>query len=141
MIKTIFDWSKEIMTNKRSWSSFTNEEKNIFNGFMINKIISMNPDYIHISNYAQVIPHDKKEQLYKFYCDMIPKRYIFSKFVKGSKKTFNKELLEKVAKYYECSLGEAEEYVHLLRKEGVVDILNKLGIEEKEQKKLIKEIK
>ena len=59
MLKTIFDWSKEIMTNKRPWSSFTNEEKNIFNGFMINKILSQNPDYIEIVNYAQIIPHDK----------------------------------------------------------------------------------
>jgi hypothetical protein len=140
-ILNIFDWSKEIMTNKRSWSSFTNEEKNIFNGFMINKILSMNSDYIEIVNYAQIIPHDKKEQLYRFYCDMIPKKYIFSKFIKASKKNVNNDLLEKVALYYECSLGEAEEYISLLRKEGVIDILNKLGIEDKEQKKLIKEIK
>jgi len=141
MIKSVFDWIKEIMTNKRSWNSFTNEEKNLFNSFIINKILSMTPDYIHLVNYAQIIPHDKKEQLYKFYCDMIPKKYIFSKFIKGSKKTTNKDLLEKISKYYECSLGEAEEYISLLRIEGIVDILNKLGVEKKEQKKLIKEIK
>jgi len=141
MIKSIFDWTKEIMTTKRSWNLFTNEEKNLFNGFMCNKILSMNSDYIQIVNYAQIIPHDKKEQLYKFYCDMIPKKYIFSKFIKGSKKTTNKDLLEKISKYYECSLGEAEEYISLLRIEGIVDILNKLGVEKKEQKKLIKEIK
>lgn len=141
MIKSIFDWTKEIMTNKRSWNSFTNEEKNIFNSYMCNKILSMTPDYIQIVNYAQIIPHDKKEQLYKFYCNLIPKGYKFSKFIKGSKKNANKDVLEKVAQYYECSLGEAEEYVSLLRIEGVVDILQKLGLESKEIKKLTKEIK
>ena len=141
MIKSAFDWVKEIMTNKRPWSSFTDEEKNNYNVFMVNKVLSMTPDYVEVINYVQKIPYTEKEKYYRVYCEMIPKKYIFSKYIKSSKKTANKDVLEKVAQFYECSLGEAEEYVSILRKEGVVDILNKLGIEEKEQKKLIKELK
>ncbi|MEK6884761.1 MAG: DNA polymerase clamp loader subunit A, partial [Nanoarchaeota archaeon] len=137
MIKSAFDWVKEIMTNKRPWSSFTDEEKNNYNVFMVNKVLSMTPDYVEVINYVQKIPYTEKEKYYRVYCEMIPKKYIFSKYIKSSKKTANKDVLEKVAQFYECSLGEAEEYVSILRKEGVVDILNKLGIEEKEQKKLI----
>jgi hypothetical protein len=47
-------------------------------------------------------------------------------------------LLKHIASYYECSLGEAEEYTHILRESGIKSILTKLGIEEKEQKKLLK---
>lgn len=141
MIKTVFDWTKEIMTNKRSWDSFNDDERNIFNVFMIHKILSMTPDYIHLVNYVQKIPYTEKEKIYRIYCELIPKKFIFSKYIKSSKKDTNKDILEKISKYYECSLGEAEEYVSLLRKEGIIDILNKLGIDEKEQKKLIKELK
>lgn len=139
-MKNVFDWTKEIMTTKKPWSSFTNEDHNVFNVFMCHKILSMTPDYIHIVNYVQKIPYTEKEKIYRIYCDMIPKKFIFSKYIKSSKKNINNDVAEKIAQYYECSLGEAEEYIPLLRKEGVIDILNKLGIDEKEQKKLIKEL-
>jgi len=141
MIKTIFDWVKMIMTEKKPWSSFTEDEKNIFNTFMINKIISMNPDYIQLVNYVQIIPYTEKEKIYKIYCEMLPKKFIFSKYIKSSKKTTNNDILEKVAMYYDCSLGEADEYVDILRKEGVEDILVKVGTDEKTIKKLLKDLK
>ena len=47
-IKTIFDWVKQMSYDKEPWSSFSNEEHEIFNNFMINKIISMNPNYIEL---------------------------------------------------------------------------------------------
>lgn len=141
MIKSAFDWVKEIMTNKRPWSSFTEAEHKVFNSFMINKVLSMTPEYIHIVNYVQKISHNEKEKIYLIYCDLIPKKYIFSKYIKANKKLIISELLIKISQYYECSLGEAEEYIHLLRKEGVEDILIKLGTDEKEIKKLIKELK
>ncbi len=141
MIETFFDWVKEIMTKKRSWSSFSEEEKNAFNTFMINKTLSMNPDFIQIVNYIQFIPYSEKEKIYKIYCEMIPKKFVFSKFIKSSKKSPPSKILNKISQFYECSLGEAEEYYYLLRKEGIMGILDKMGIEEDEYKKLIKEIK
>lgn len=141
MINSFFDWIKEIMTNKKPWSSFTDEEKVHFNTFMICRSLSMTQDYTELVNYVQKIPYIEKEKYYRIFCEMIPKKYIFSKYIKSSKKTINKDVLEKVAHFYECSLGEAEEYIDILRKDGVIDILQKLGIEEKEIKKLTKELK
>ena len=138
---TAFDWVKEIMTNKRPWGSFNQENQKEFNVFLINKIISMTPEYTELVNYIQKLPYTEKEKYYRIYCEMIPKKYIFSKYIKSSKKTINKDVLEKVSHFYECSLGEAEEYIDILRKDGVIDILQKLGIEEKEIKKLTKELK
>jgi len=141
MIKNVFDWTKEIMTSKRSWKTFTPEEQKSFEPFMVNRILSMNPSYIQLVNYVQKIPYSEKEKLYNIYCEIIPKKFIFSKYIKSSKKSVNKDILEKVSSFYDCSLGEAEEYVHLLRKEGVNDILVKSGVDEKTINKLLKELK
>lgn len=141
MITSAFDWVKEIMTNKRPWSSFTPEEHKAFNVFLVNKVLSMTPEYIQIVNYVQKISHNEKEKIYLIYCELIPKKFIFSKYIKAAKKVTVNDVLFKVAQFYECSLGEAEEYVDILRKEGVIDILQKLGTDEKEIKKLTKELK
>jgi hypothetical protein len=72
---------------------------------------------------------------------MIPKNNVWLKYMKGSKKKPNETILKYVSKYYTISLGEAEEYLHLLKKEGIHSILSKSGVDEKEIKKLLKEIK
>jgi hypothetical protein len=38
-------------------------------------------------------------------------------------------------------MGEAEDYVFILKKEGLHQLLEKSGVDEKEIKKLLKEIK
>ena len=63
---------------------------------------------------------------------------MFLKYIKSSSKKRQEKLLGYVASYYECSLGEANEYIDILRENGVKDILNKMGVDEKEQKKLLK---
>ena len=60
--------------------------------------------------------------------------------MKGSRKKLNEKLLHHVADHYTISLGEAEDYVYILKKEGIEHILAKAGIDEKEIKKLLKEI-
>jgi hypothetical protein len=137
----IFDFIKEITGKKSSWSSFTEEDKKQFTPFMIHRYISMYEPYIDVANYAQLIPQNDKEKIYKFYCDMIPKNNVWLKYIKGSPKKINETILCHIANYYTISFGEAEEYIYLLGQEGVGQILSKSGIDEKEIKKLIKEIK
>jgi ABC-type Zn uptake system ZnuABC Zn-binding protein ZnuA len=47
-------------------------------------------------------------------------------------------MLKYIATYYECSLGEAEEYVDILKDNGVKTILKQSGVDDKEIKKLLK---
>ena len=51
------------------------------------------------------------------------------------------DLLKYVSEYYQCSFGEAEHYIDILRGDGVREILNEMGIESKESDKLIKKAK
>lgn len=139
-MKSFFDWIKEITVNKNEWNSFNEDDKALFNVFMIHRALSMTPEYIDIVNYVQIIPYNEKEKIYKIYCDMIPKKNIWSKYIKSSKKRTLDTLLQYIAKEYTISLGEAEEYTYLLGKEGIISILTKHGVDEKEQKKLLKEL-
>ena len=135
---TIFDWLKEITSNKSKWESFTEEEQTSFNPYMMHRLLSMNPEYIEFVNLVQTFPYSDKQKIYSIYLYMIPKKNMFYKYIKSSKKKKQESLLKHIANYYECSLGEAEEYIDILRETGVKSILTKLGIEEKEQKKLLK---
>ncbi len=69
---------------------------------------------------------------------MIPKNKVFLKYIKSRTKKQPAILVEHVAKYFECSLGEAEEYIDILREHGVRRVLYDMGVDEKEAKKLMK---
>lgn len=134
----IFDWLNQITYEKQPWNSFTEEDKKSFEPYMIHRFLSMNPDYIEFVNLVQTFPYSDKEKIYNIYLYMIPKNKMFLKYIKSSKTKRQEKLLKHIASYYECSLGEAEEYIDILRESGVKNILNQLGVEEKEQKKLLK---
>lgn len=138
-VLTIFDWLKEIQVGKRSWSSFSEEDKESFNCFMVNKFLSMNRNYIELVNYVQFIPYDK-EKYYTIYKEMIPTGYVYSPYIKSKEISKSKELIEKIALYFECSKKEAGEYLCFLKKENIEEILVCLGTDEKEHKKLLKEL-
>ena len=138
---TIFDWLKEITGTKKKWSSFTEDNQKQFTPYMVHRYISMYEPYIEVANFAQTLPQNDKEKIYQFYCSMIPKNNIWLKYVKGSKKKSNEKILKCIADYYTISLGEAEDYIYILKKEGVEHVLIKSGIDDKEIKKLLKEIK
>jgi hypothetical protein len=138
---SLFDWLKQITYGKQPWSSFNDIQKESFNSFMVHKYVSMYEDYLEVANLGQRIPYSDKEKTYKFYYNMLPKKNVFFNYVKGSKKRANEDILKHIAEHFTVSLGEAEEYIFLLKKQGVIDILEKRGIDEKEIKKLTKEIK
>jgi hypothetical protein len=62
------------------------------------------------------------------------------KYTKSNKKSNPDVLLQYVAKEYDISLGEAKEYIYFLGKEGITDILTRHGVDEKEHKKLLKDL-
>jgi hypothetical protein len=94
--------------------------------------------YIELVNYIQTIPYDNKQQLYLIYREMVPKSKTFLKYLKSKREKKPSTLVEYVAKHFECSLGEAEEYIDILREHGTRRVLYDMGVEEKEIKKLLK---
>ena len=136
--KTIFDWLNEITYPKTPVEKISEESWDSWNSYMIHRYVSMNINYIQLANYIQTIPYDNKKQIYSIYREMIPKQKTFLKYLKSKRTKKPTTLLEYVAKHFECSLGEAEEYIDLLRDHGVRGILYQMGIEDKEVDKLLK---
>ena len=137
-IKNIFEWLNEITIHKNPPEKISEKSWECWNSWLVNKYVSMDIRYIELVNYIQTIPYDNKQQIYLIYREMIPKQKTFFKYLKVSKRKKNLQAIDYVAKHFECSLGEAEEYMDLLRERGVRGVLYKMGITDKEADKLLK---
>jgi hypothetical protein len=137
-IKDIWGWLNEITLYKTPPENISEESWDKWNSYMIHRYVSMNINYVELANYVQTLPYENKQQTYTIYREMIPKTKVFLKYIKSRNKKQNTTLVEYVAKHFECSLGEAEEYIDILREAGTRSILYRMGIEEKEIEKLLK---
>jgi len=149
-IKTIglFDHLKAITDNDYDSEYFDNlseRAKKTFDVYMINRFLSMNPDWVYLVNYfQQYTQFVSRKEVYAFYSSMIPTRRIFLKYIKGEKEAkYNAELINLVRSKYEVSKKEALEYLEIFYMiPGGIKALTKLcqdyGNDEKEIKKLLK---
>jgi hypothetical protein len=138
---TIFDWINQINYEKRKWDSFTEDEQKTFSTFIINRWLSMDEDLIQVVNYFQKysVGQLQSQEVYKWYCDIIPRQKRFNKYIKAKKSVkYDKELIETVCKYYENSKKECIDYIELLSKDGLKNILEMYGMDKKQTKKLLR---
>jgi len=134
---TIFDWLNEVSYNKRPWSSFNSEDHESFNPYMINRFISMKENYIDFVNTIQKYSINK-ESLYNYYCQLIPKRKTFFRYIKPKKSTLNSNLITILAKHFELSKREIKDNYQLIGKDLSQNILQNIGVDDKQIKKLLK---
>ena len=137
-IKDIWGWLNEITLYKTPLENISEESWDKWNSYMVNRYVSMDIRYIELVNYIQTIPYDNKQQIYSIYREMIPKQKTFFKYLKVNKRKKNLQAIDYIAKHFECSLGEAEEYMDILRENGVRSVLYKMGVTDKEADKLLK---
>lgn len=134
----LFDWLNEITYTKRDWNSFTEDEQSSFSPYIVHRYVSMYYGYVDIANVAQKLPMTESEKIYTIYKTMLPKKKMFLKYIKSKNKKGNKELLQYISEYFKCSFREANNYITILKNKGVKSILEEMGINEKEIKKLLK---
>ena len=138
---TIFNWINEILVSKKHWNDFTVDEQKKFSPFIINRWLSMDKDFLEIVNFFQKYSIGTLEprEVYKWYCDMLPKGKRFSKYIKGKKyKKCNTELLDIMVIHFECSKSQVKDYLELIHKNELIEILEKYGMNEKTIKRLLK---
>lgn len=139
--RTIFQHLSGIKEKKESWESLSEMDKKSFTPFIINRWLSMNLDLLPIINILQkyTIGLLSPKEVYKLYLDFLPKQKTFDKYIKGKKEAkYNKELLNHLSNWYGVSNREVEDYLEILSKEQVIEILMKYGLTERESKKLLK---
>ena len=119
----IFDHIKNITTNK---GPYLGDEG--CNNWMINRYLSMDPDYCEVVNLVQKNTWQMKgEYLYNLYKDLIPQQYKFLKYIKASKKSdYNKDDVDAVKQYFEVSEKQAKEYIEMLPKEELESIVSQI---------------
>ena len=138
---TIFDWVNNILVSKKHWDEFTEDEQKKFSPFIINRWLSMDKDFIEIVNVFQkyAIGTLEPREVYKWYCDILPKGKRFNKYIKGKKdKKYNTELIEIMVTHFECSKSQVKDYLDLITKNELIEILEKYGMNEKTIKRLLK---
>ena len=138
---TIFDWVNNILVYKKHWDEFTEDEQKKFSPFIINRWLSMDKEFIEIVNVFQkyAIGTLDSREVYKWYCDVLPRGKRFNKYIKGKKlKKYDKELINVLINHYECSKLHIEEYLEFLSKDDLYNILVKYGKDKKTIKRLCK---
>ena len=127
--------------HKKKWNDFTEDEQKKFSPFIINRWLSMDTDFIEIVNYFQKysIGQLKPREVYKWYCDILPKGKRFNKYIKGKKsKKYEDWLIKLLSNYYKCSKLQVTEYLELIDKEELKTILEMYGTDKKQIKKVCK---
>ena len=140
-VVTIFDWINQILVKKTHWNEFTEDEQKKFSPFIINRWLSMDKEFLEIVNFFQKYSIGTLEprEVYKWYCDMLPKGKRFNKYIKGKKdKKYNTELIDIMVTHFECSKSQVKDYLDLIAKDELMEILEKYGMNEKTIKRLLK---
>ena len=99
----------------------------------------MDKEFIEIVNYFQkyAIGTLEPREVYKWYCDMLPKGKRFNKYIKGKRdKKFDKELIEIISSHFECSKLQTKQHLELISKEELKSILEMYGKDKKTIKRL-----
>lgn len=139
--KTLFEHLSGIKEKKTPWESLSVMDKKSFEPFMVNRFLSMNVELLELVNELQMytIGQLSPKEVYKLYLDTLPKKKSFDKYIKaaGSDK-YNDKVLEYLSRYFEVSHREVKDYLDILPKQDVIEIIQKYGVEKKEAEKLLK---
>ena len=122
-----FDHIKNLHTKKRRWKDFNDEEKKSFNVYIINKALSMNPNYLGkvnmVQNFTglnQILP---QKEVFNLYYSLLPTKFRFYKWIKGEKTKKDKEKAEYLAMHFKVSIREAYDYLKILDKKTINQII------------------
>ena len=137
-MKSIFDWLKEINTKKSPVESFSDDDWEVWNSYMIHRFLSQNIDFLPIVNEVQSYPPQSKKEIYSIYKEYIPKNNKWNKYIKSNTKQPNKELVNHLKDHFKVSFREVIDYLKILDTQEIDCILTNRGLNKKEIKPLLK---
>jgi hypothetical protein len=134
--KSLFDHLKQVTTyqNEDYWSTLNDADKKTWSSYMINRFLSMTPEYTETVNDVQHLAALlSNEHYYRVLIAVIPQRPVFSPYIKGKKEKYPADVLKFLATHYGCSTREIRDVLPLLSTDDIRFIYRKYGIEVKEK--------
>jgi hypothetical protein len=135
---TFFNTLNHLMLKTKTWDQLSETERNDINVWSLHRFISMYSPYIELANIVQRIPLTEKERIYRTYYSLLPTKKVYLKYIKGKSEKISNDLLDKVTFYFSCSSREAKDLLMIISKDSLKQILQELGVDDKEITKLIK---
>ena len=136
--KGLFDHINQITTNqtKDYWNTLTESDKKTWSNYMINRFLSMKMEWTDFVNEIQKLKLAPR-QLYLVYSNVLPKGKQYLKYIKKKKgPIYNTQVIQKVSEYFEISQSESEDYLKLLSKKQIRELVSKYGYTDKELKQM-----
>ena len=128
--KSLFDHINQItaVQNPNYWEEISVEDKKSFSNYMVNRFLSMKPEWIDLVNELQKYTLKPKE-LYKLYTNVLPKGKQWLKYTKGkSDMKYPEWLINIMRNSDESSRREAIDAIDMLMlTEGGMMELGELG--------------
>ena len=137
-LKSLFDHINHITSKqtKGYWDSLNETEKKQWSNYMINRFLSMKMEWTDFVNEIQKLKLDSR-MLYLVYSNVLPKGKQYLKYIKKKKQTiYNTQVVQKVSEYFEISQSESEEYLNLLSKKQIRELVSLYGYTDKELKQM-----
>ena len=139
--KSLFDHINQItaIQNPNYWEEISVEDKKSFSNYMVNRFLSMKPEWIDLVNELQKY-NLKPKELYKLYTNVLPKGKRWLKYTKGRNNMDYPEWLINIMRNNdESSRKEAIEAIDMLMltEGGMMELgetARKWGIEERKIK-------
>lgn len=143
---TLFQHLEGLTSKKTPWEELTDSDRKSFSPYMVARFLSMQIELTEFVNDIQKYTTSllKPRDVYKLYLDLLPKKKIFFKYIKGkSEDKFDSKLVNYISKYFECSNENAIDYLGIYfskdeYKLDLIKILRAYGLQDKEIKKLVK---
>ena len=136
--KGLFDHINHITSNqtKDYWNTLTETEKKQWSNYMINRFLSMKMEWTDFVNEIQKLKLDSY-QLYVVYSSILPKGKQYLKYIKKKKGTiYSKQVIQTFSEYFQISQSESEDYLNLLSKKQIRELVSKYGYANKELKQM-----
>jgi hypothetical protein len=118
MAVTLFDHIKMITQtqDKKYWDKLDESDKKSWSNYMIIRYMTMNPDWVElIADVQPYLQEAPPKAVYKCLIGLIPKSRSFLKYMKAaSSEKYEDWLVKLVAKSYEVSETESEDYLKIL---------------------------
>lgn len=146
MAKTLFDHIKAVtqFQDKKYWDKLEESDKKTWSNYMVLRFLSMKYDWVpliaQLQPYLQEVP---PKAMYLALIDLLPKSRTFLKYMKakGSDK-YEAWFVELVAKHYEVSKLEAEDYLKILYStRNGREVMKQIAEDYGTEKKLITKLK